>query len=110
MGGGFARRAESGDDAGRGRSRARMGGHPWWEEARWAPARPPRMGRTAGSARMSKWTPFQHRPTVLHVDPLLTKLCRKCNAEFQTQSRVKKRCDACQAAREAVRRKTRAGQ
>lgn len=66
---------------------------------------------------MSHWAPFRYRPAVCNTDPLLTRRCRKCGAEFETRSRIKRRCDACQEAREALlqareaaKRKARTGQ
>ncbi len=37
------------------------------------------------------WAPVAAPP-----DDVRTRVCRKCGAEFQSRSRVKKRCDACQ--------------
>lgn len=38
-----------------------------------------------------------HKPGILPLDETLTKQCRRCGATFVTKSRIRKRCDACQA-------------
>jgi predicted nucleic acid-binding Zn-ribbon protein len=40
-------------------------------------------------------------------EPLMKKLCRRCGAEFSTKSRIKKRCDGCQASVKAQRNEAR---
>lgn len=46
---------------------------------------------------------FAYRTPVDNHDPLLTKQCRRCGAQFQTKARTKKRCNACQDAIQAIR-------
>ncbi len=36
------------------------------------------------------------RPIQPFEEPPITKQCRRCNAEFITRSRIRKRCDTCQ--------------
>jgi hypothetical protein len=38
-----------------------------------------------------------------NLDKEQTKECRRCGVEFTTRSRIKKRCDPCQDAVEAIR-------
>jgi hypothetical protein len=40
------------------------------------------------------------------LERVFTKQCRRCQAMFETRSRIKKRCDACQAiVEQATKRK-----
>jgi hypothetical protein len=38
-----------------------------------------------------------HKPGILPFDENITKQCRRCGATFTTKSRIRKRCDGCQA-------------
>ena len=45
------------------------------------------------------------KPGILPLEETMTKQCRRCNAEFVTRSRIRKRCDACQAVVSAEKQK-----
>lgn len=41
---------------------------------------------------------YYKKPPIAPPVRVMTKICRACGAEFQTKSRIKPRCDACQHA------------
>ena len=45
------------------------------------------------------------KPGILPLEETMTKQCRRCGAEFITRSRIRKRCDACQAVVSAEKQK-----
>ena len=45
------------------------------------------------------------KPGILPLEEKLTKQCRRCGAEFVTRSRIRKRCDDCQAVVSAEKQK-----
>ncbi len=45
------------------------------------------------------------KPGILPLEETMTKKCRRCGAEFVTRSRIRKRCDACQAVVSAEKQK-----
>ena len=45
------------------------------------------------------------KPGICPKEETLTKQCRRCEAEFVTHSRIRKRCDACSAIVKAEKQK-----
>ncbi len=45
------------------------------------------------------------KPGILPLEETMTKQCRRCGAQFVTKSRIRKRCDACQALVSAEKQK-----
>src|SRR6202521_640367 len=45
------------------------------------------------------------KPGILPLEETMTKQCRRCSAEFVTRSRIRKRCDVCQAVVSAEKQK-----
>src|SRR5215475_12872812 len=45
------------------------------------------------------------KPGILPLDETMKKQCRRCGAEFITRSRIRKRCDDCQAVVSAEKQK-----
>ena len=45
------------------------------------------------------------KPGILPLEETMTKKCRRCNAEFITRSRIRKRCDTCQTQVSAEKQK-----
>jgi hypothetical protein len=45
------------------------------------------------------------KPGILPLEETMTKQCRRCNAEFVTRSRIRKRCDTCQTLVSAEKQK-----
>jgi hypothetical protein len=45
------------------------------------------------------------KPGILPLEETMTKQCRRCGAEFVTRSRIRKRCDGCQAVVSAEKQK-----
>src|SRR5260221_11681666 len=45
------------------------------------------------------------KPGILPLEETMKKQCRRCGAEFVTRSRIRKRCDTCQAVVSAEKQK-----